>query len=199
MPRPLSMLIRLISLWIALDRSALDTQEAQRPAYRDILMPAAPCATPPARHRRPCLNNRSLRPRMQPSHRKTVSRIPRRAGDTPRFSCQNRAMRQLLLLRHAKSSWEDVNLTDHDRPLDSEGHSAAHGVRAAIARLGFMPRLVLVSSARRTRETLELLEPPGRQPAHPALLRALPCEPKTDPRSAGRCPGGHPQHPRHRA
>jgi phosphohistidine phosphatase len=68
-------------------------------------------------------------------------------------------MRQLLLLRHAKSSWEDVNLTDHDRPLDSEGHSAAHGVRAAIARLGFMPRLVLVSSARRTRETLELLEP----------------------------------------
>jgi phosphohistidine phosphatase len=68
-------------------------------------------------------------------------------------------MRQLLLLRHAKSSWEDANLTDHDRPLDSEGQSAARAMRSAITRLGLMPRLVLVSSARRTRETLELLEP----------------------------------------
>jgi phosphohistidine phosphatase len=68
-------------------------------------------------------------------------------------------MRQLLLLRHAKSSWEDANLADHDRPLDSEGHAAAQAVRTALTRLGLMPRLVLVSSARRTRETLELLEP----------------------------------------
>jgi phosphohistidine phosphatase len=68
-------------------------------------------------------------------------------------------MRQLLLLRHAKSSWEDANLTDHDRPLDPEGQSAAQALRAAIARLGLTPELVLVSSARRTRETLELLEP----------------------------------------
>jgi phosphohistidine phosphatase len=68
-------------------------------------------------------------------------------------------MRQLLLLRHAKSSWEDANLTDHDRPLDPEGRSAAQAMRTAMARLGLMPQLVLVSSARRTRETLELLEP----------------------------------------
>jgi phosphohistidine phosphatase len=68
-------------------------------------------------------------------------------------------MRQLLLLRHAKSSWEDANLTDHDRPLDPEGQSAATILRAAIDRLAITPQLVLVSSARRTRETLERLEP----------------------------------------
>jgi phosphohistidine phosphatase len=59
-------------------------------------------------------------------------------------------MRQLLLLRHAKSSWEDANLTDHDRPLDPEGQSAATILRAAIDRLAI---------TRRTRETLERLEP----------------------------------------
>jgi phosphohistidine phosphatase len=78
-------------------------------------------------------------------------------------------MRQLFLLRHAKSSWEDANLTDHDRPLDAEGQSAATSLRAAIARLGLMPQLVLVSSARRTRETLERLEP---LPGNPRILRS---------------------------
>jgi phosphohistidine phosphatase len=78
-------------------------------------------------------------------------------------------MRQLLLLRHAKSSWEDANLTDHDRPLDAEGQSAAHAMRSAIARLGLAPQLVLVSSARRTRETLELLEP---LPGSPRIQRS---------------------------
>jgi phosphohistidine phosphatase len=73
-------------------------------------------------------------------------------------------MRQLLLMRHAKSSWEDANLADHDRPLDPEGQSATHAVRAAITRLALMPQLVLVSSARRTRETLELLGPMAGSP-----------------------------------
>ena len=78
-------------------------------------------------------------------------------------------MRQLILLRHAKSSWEDANLTDHDRPLDPEGRSAAQAVRTTIARLGLVPELVLVSSARRTRETLELLEP---LPGSPRIRRS---------------------------
>jgi phosphohistidine phosphatase len=71
-------------------------------------------------------------------------------------------MRQLLLLRHAKSNWEDPSLADHDRPLDSEGRSAASGLRETLLSLRLAPELVLVSSSRRTRETLELLEPlPG--------------------------------------
>jgi phosphohistidine phosphatase len=68
-------------------------------------------------------------------------------------------MRQLLLLRHAKSNWDDPSLNDHDRPLDAEGREAAAMVRTAINDLGLTPDLILVSSSRRTRETLELLEP----------------------------------------
>ena len=68
-------------------------------------------------------------------------------------------MRQLLLLRHAKSNWDDPSLNDHDRPLDAEGQSAATALRAAIETLGLTPDLILVSSSRRTRETLERLEP----------------------------------------
>ncbi|MCB8879015.1 histidine phosphatase family protein [Acidisoma cellulosilytica] len=68
-------------------------------------------------------------------------------------------MRQLLLLRHAKSNWDDPSLNDHDRPLDAEGQSAAVALRAATIARGLAPDLILVSSARRTRETLELLEP----------------------------------------
>ncbi len=68
-------------------------------------------------------------------------------------------MRQLLLLRHAKSSWEDRELPDHERPLNPRGRQAATAMREAMATLGLLPDLVLVSSAVRTRETLEALEP----------------------------------------
>lgn len=73
-------------------------------------------------------------------------------------------MRQLLLLRHAKSRWDDPGLSDHDRPLDSEGQADAHAMGGAIQELGLKPDLVLVSSARRTRETLERIEPLSGQP-----------------------------------
>ncbi len=68
-------------------------------------------------------------------------------------------MRQLLLLRHAKSSWDDRDLSDHARPLNPRGHQAAVAMRGAMESLGLAPDLVLVSTARRTRETLEALEP----------------------------------------
>lgn len=68
-------------------------------------------------------------------------------------------MRQLLLLRHAKSSWEDRSLSDHDRPLNARGRLAARLMREMIESLGLVPDMVLVSTALRTRETLEALEP----------------------------------------
>lgn len=68
-------------------------------------------------------------------------------------------MRQLLLLRHAKSSWDDRGLSDHARPLNPRGRLAAAAMRAAMARLGLTPDLVLVSTARRTLETARALEP----------------------------------------
>lgn len=68
-------------------------------------------------------------------------------------------LRQLLLLRHAKSSWDDRSLPDQDRPLSGRGRRAAAAMRRAMHALGLAPDLVLVSPARRTRETLEALEP----------------------------------------
>jgi phosphohistidine phosphatase len=68
-------------------------------------------------------------------------------------------LRQLLLMRHAKSSWDDPKLSDHARPLNARGRAAAQAMRAAMHDLGLAPDVVLVSSARRTLQTLEALEP----------------------------------------
>ena len=69
------------------------------------------------------------------------------------------ALRQLLLMRHAKSSWDDPRLSDHARPLNARGRQAAAAMRQAMRELGLAPDVVLVSSARRTLQTLEALEP----------------------------------------
>lgn len=68
-------------------------------------------------------------------------------------------MRQLLLLRHAKSSWDDPGLPDYERPLNPRGRNAAAAMRTAMAGLGLTPDLVLVSTSKRTLETLRALEP----------------------------------------
>lgn len=68
-------------------------------------------------------------------------------------------MRQLLLLRHAKSSWEEPGLSDFERPLNPRGRAAAAVMRTAMAGLGLAPDQVLVSTAKRTLETLHVLEP----------------------------------------
>jgi phosphohistidine phosphatase len=65
----------------------------------------------------------------------------------------------LYLLRHAKSSWADPTLVDHERPLAPRGRRDAKRIAKHLLRLGAEPELVLCSSAARTRETLELLRP----------------------------------------
>ncbi|HME28081.1 MAG TPA: histidine phosphatase family protein [Acetobacteraceae bacterium] len=68
-------------------------------------------------------------------------------------------MHQLLLLRHAKSSWDEPKLADRDRPLSKRGRRAAGAMRRAMLDLGLTPDVVLVSPSRRTQETLAALEP----------------------------------------
>ncbi len=68
-------------------------------------------------------------------------------------------MRQLLLLRHAKSAWDDPALPDHARPLNGRGKLSARHMAAEMARLGLLPDVVLVSSARRTVQTMDALKP----------------------------------------
>lgn len=68
-------------------------------------------------------------------------------------------MHQLLLLRHAHSSRDDPELADHARPLSPKGRRATAAMRQAMRDLGLQPDIILVSSSRRTLETLEALEP----------------------------------------
>ena len=68
-------------------------------------------------------------------------------------------MKRLFLLRHAKSSWDDPGLDDHDRPLAPRGRRASALIAEHLRRARIGPVLVLCSSARRTRETLERVMP----------------------------------------
>jgi phosphohistidine phosphatase len=68
-------------------------------------------------------------------------------------------MKRLLLIRHAKSSWDDPALSDHDRPLAPRGRRAAERMRAHLEGGDLRPGLVLCSSSKRTRETLDILAP----------------------------------------
>lgn len=67
-------------------------------------------------------------------------------------------MRSVYLLRHAKSSWK-TGLPDHERPLAPRGRRAAKKIASHLREQGIEPALVLCSTARRARETLERIEP----------------------------------------
>lgn len=77
------------------------------------------------------------------------------------------ARHYLLLLRHAKSDWDDPTLSDHDRPLAARGRLAAPKMARHIARTSVLPDLVLCSTAVRARQTLDLVRPA--LPAGPRL------------------------------
>jgi phosphohistidine phosphatase len=62
---------------------------------------------------------------------------------------------QLHLLRHAKSSWGDSSLRDHDRPLAARGRRATTLLRRHFDAVALCVDLVLCSPAQRTRETWE--------------------------------------------
>lgn len=61
--------------------------------------------------------------------------------------------RTLLLLRHAKSSWDDPALGDHDRPLAARGRRATTALRRHLRDSRTEVDVVLCSTAARTRET----------------------------------------------
>ena len=67
------------------------------------------------------------------------------------------------MLRHAKSDWT-TNTSDHDRPLNARGRSAAAAVGIVLARSGEIPDLAVASSALRARSTLEIAAQTGNWP-----------------------------------
>jgi len=72
-------------------------------------------------------------------------------------------MLKLLLLRHAKSSWDNIDHSDHQRPLSPRGLKAAPEMGKYIVKQDIVPELVLSSTATRARQTTQLVT--GRFPA----------------------------------
>lgn len=84
--------------------------------------------------------------------------------------------KRLILTRHAKSSWDDPLMTDHDRPLNERGRAAAADLGRWLASRGYVPGQVLCSDAVRTRETWDGIAPAltfdGAVDLKPALYHA---------------------------
>ena len=66
-------------------------------------------------------------------------------------------MKTLLLVRHAKSSWGDQTLPDHERPLNHRGRRDAPRVGARLRERGVVPDVIVTSTAVRARSTAEIL------------------------------------------
>lgn len=62
-------------------------------------------------------------------------------------------MKELILVRHAKSSWKDPTLSDHDRPLNKRGKRDAPEMGERLAKSGCDPDLIVSSSAVRALDT----------------------------------------------
>jgi phosphohistidine phosphatase len=102
-------------------------------------------------------------------------------------------MKTLLLMRHAKSSWDDPSLSDHDRPLNKRGKTDAPRMGRLLRNEGLTPDLIISSSATRALATAEAVgegchytDPagvrvapelyPGDSPSYVRILREVPEE-----------------------
>lgn len=62
-------------------------------------------------------------------------------------------MKQILLVRHAKSDWADINLADVDRPLNNRGHKAAPEMAERLLKKHIIPQHIVSSPALRAYTT----------------------------------------------
>ena len=65
----------------------------------------------------------------------------------------------LILMRHAKSAWDDPLADDFDRTLNDRGRKSCKLIANWLVQHGHLPDKVIVSSARRTVETWERMAP----------------------------------------
>lgn len=66
-------------------------------------------------------------------------------------------MKQLLIIRHAKSSWANTNEADFDRPLNDRGRKNAPDMAERILKRNILPDVIISSAAKRTVETSLLM------------------------------------------
>jgi len=68
-----------------------------------------------------------------------------------------RPVKTVYIVRHAKSSWDNFELSDHDRPLMNTGIKKTKKVISFLASKKVMPDVMLTSSAVRAQETAKLI------------------------------------------
>ena len=63
-------------------------------------------------------------------------------------------MKSLLILRHAKSSWKNLDLSDHDdRPLNKRGKNDAPRLGKLLRKENLIPDVIISSTAIRAHDT----------------------------------------------
>lgn len=81
---------------------------------------------------------------------------------------------RLILMRHAKSSWGDPTLDDHQRVLNGRGRRSAEAIGSWLRGENVIPDQILVSSAARTKETCKRLDSEAETVVLDALYLASP-------------------------
>lgn len=66
-------------------------------------------------------------------------------------------MKRLILMRHAKSSWDNLHLSDHERSLNDRGRSDCPKISTWMSEHSYTPENVILSTATRCVETWEAL------------------------------------------
>ena len=67
-------------------------------------------------------------------------------------------MKTLYILRHAKSSWDNPNLADFERPLNTRGLDSAPLIGEIIHKNNFLPHFILSTPAKRAEQTAVLIK-----------------------------------------
>lgn len=78
----------------------------------------------------------------------------------------------LILVRHAKSSWEDAFLRDYERPLLRTGIERTNRVAKYLTDRGVSPDLIIASHAVRAYETAKILAKRFGYPHHEILIES---------------------------
>ena len=82
-------------------------------------------------------------------------------------------MKTLLVLRHAKSSWNDASLNDHERPLNKRGRRDGHRMGELVLAHRLTPDVIMSSDAVRARLTAEAVAEAARYAGEILLDRRL--------------------------
>lgn len=67
-------------------------------------------------------------------------------------------MKKLYMIRHAKSSWKEIDLADFDRPLNKRGKASAKFMGQILKERLVVPDMILTSPANRAKSTARAIE-----------------------------------------